>query len=51
MMTLGRETGLLIRLDNIGEKSVKQASRKLIIRKYDPIVNQYVLFNETKLKK
>ena len=35
----------------VGEKSVKQATRKLALRKYDPLVNQYVLFLESKLKK
>ena len=35
----------------IGEKNIKHAARKMILRKYDPIVNRYVLFAETKLKK
>ena len=35
----------------IGEKNIKYAARKLMLRKYDPIVNQYVLFAEQKLKK
>lgn len=35
----------------VGEKNVKQAARKLQLRKYDPLVNQYVLFLEHKLKK
>jgi ribosomal protein L33 len=35
----------------IGEKNVKNAARKLTLRKYDPIVNRYVLFTEQKLKK
>lgn len=35
----------------VGEKSVKQATRKLQLRKYDPMVNMYVLFVESKLKK
>lgn len=35
----------------VGEKSVKQATRKLALRKYDPLVNMYVLFVESKLKK
>jgi large subunit ribosomal protein L33 len=35
----------------VGEKSTKQATRKLALRKYDPLVNQYVLFLEQKLKK
>ena len=35
----------------VGEKSVKQATRKLALRKYDPLVNMYVLFLESKLKK
>ena len=35
----------------VGEKNVKQAARKLQLRKYDPMVNQYVLFLEHKLKK
>lgn len=30
----------------VGEKSTKQATRKLALRKYDPLVNQYVLFLE-----
>lgn len=30
----------------VGEKSTKQATRKLQLRKYDPLVNQYVLFLE-----
>jgi large subunit ribosomal protein L33 len=28
----------------IGEKNIKHAARKMMLRKYDPIVNQYVLF-------
>ena len=36
---------------DIGEKNIKHAARKLFMRKYDPIVNQYVLFTEHKLKK
>ena len=36
---------------NIGEKNIKYAARKMFLRKYDPIVNQYVLFTEQKLKK
>ena len=35
----------------IGEKNIKNAARKLMLRKYDPIVNRYVLFTEQKLKK
>lgn len=35
----------------IGEKNIKYAARKMMLRKYDPIVNQYVLFQEAKLKK
>lgn len=35
----------------VGEKNTKYAARKLALRKYDPMVNQYVLFLETKLKK
>ena len=35
----------------VGEKSTKQATRKLTLRKYDPIVNMHVLFTEQKLKK
>ena len=35
----------------IGEKNIKYAARKLMLRKYDPIVNMYVLFTEQKLKK
>ena len=35
----------------IGEKNVRHAARKLLLRKYDPIVNRYVLFFEQKLKK
>ena len=35
----------------VGEKSVKQASRKLWVRKYDPFVNRHVMFIEQKLKK
>ena len=35
----------------VGEKSTKQAARKLALRKYDPIVNMHVLFTEQKLKK
>ena len=30
----------------VGEKSTKYATRKLALRKYDPLVNQYVLFTE-----
>ena len=35
----------------VGEKSTKQATRKLVLRKYDPLVNMHVLFTEQKLKK
>ena len=35
----------------VGEKSTKQATRKLQLRKYDPIVNMHVIFSEQKLKK
>lgn len=35
----------------LGEKSTKYATRKLALRKYDPLVNRYVLFTEQKLKK
>lgn len=35
----------------VGEKSTKLATRKLALRKYDPMVNQHVMFLETKLKK
>ena len=35
----------------VGEKSTKQATRKMQLRKYDPIVNMHVLFTESKLKK
>ena len=35
----------------VGEKNIKHAARKMMLRKYDPVVNQYVLFQETKLKK
>ena len=35
----------------VGEKSSKQAARKLTLRKYDPLVNMHVLFTEQKLKK
>jgi len=35
----------------VGEKSTKQATRKLQLRKYDPLINQYCLFLEQKLKK
>ena len=35
----------------VGEKSTKHATRKLALRKYDPLVNRYVLFTEQKLKK
>ena len=34
-----------------GEKSIKLATRKLALRKYDPMVNMHVLFTEQKLKK
>lgn len=34
----------------VGEKNSRNAARKMTLRKYDPIVNQYVLFNEMKLK-
>ena len=30
----------------VGEKSIKHATRKLALRKYDPLVNRYVLFSE-----
>jgi ribosomal protein L33 len=35
----------------IGEKNIKHAARKMVLTKYDPIVNRYVLFTEQKLKK
>jgi large subunit ribosomal protein L33 len=35
----------------LGEKNVRHATRKLMLRKYDPLVNQYCLFVEQKLKK
>ena len=35
----------------VGEKNVKHATRKLALRKYDPMVDRYVLFTEQKLKK
>ena len=35
----------------VGEKNNRHAARKLMLRKYDPIVNRYVLFAEQKLKK
>ncbi|CDW87590.1 50s ribosomal protein l33 [Stylonychia lemnae] len=35
----------------IGEKNIKHAARKMMLRKFDPIVNRYVLFTEAKLKK
>lgn len=35
----------------VGEKNTKYATRKLALRKYDPMVNRYVLFLEQKLKK
>ena len=34
----------------VGEKNSKNAARRMTLMKYDPIVNQYVLFNEMKLK-
>lgn len=30
----------------VGEKNTRHAARKLMLRKYDPIVNRYVLFTE-----
>ncbi|CAI2386628.1 unnamed protein product [Moneuplotes crassus] len=33
-----------------GEKSVKQAARKMTLLKYDPLVNRHVLFTEIKMK-
>jgi len=33
----------------MGEKNTKFATRKMILRKYDPVVNQHVLFTESKL--
>ena len=39
------------KLQRLGEKNIKHAARKMMLRKYDPIVNQYVLFTEQKLKK
>ena len=35
----------------VGEKNNKHAARKLMLRKFDPIVNRHVLFTEQKLKK
>ncbi len=34
-----------------GEKNARNAARKLQLRKYDPVVNRYVMFVEQKLKK
>jgi large subunit ribosomal protein L33 len=34
----------------VGEKKTIHAARRLILRKYDPIVNMHVLFHEHKLK-
>lgn len=45
-------TGMNLRnKTHIGEKNIRNAARKLMLRKYDPIVNRYVLFTEQKLKK
>jgi len=35
---------------HVGEKNVKNATRKVALRKFDPIVNRYVIYNEFKLK-
>ncbi|CAI5739967.1 unnamed protein product [Peronospora destructor] len=32
-------------------KNPRNVTRKLSLRKYDPIVRQHVIFNETKIKK
>ncbi|CCI39593.1 unnamed protein product [Albugo candida] len=32
-------------------KNPRNVQRKLSLRKYDPIVRQHVIFNETKMKK
>ena len=48
---VGKYTLLLIAFMRVGEKNIKYAARKMLLRKYDPIVNQYVLFMEQKLKK
>ena len=34
----------------VGEKNARSAARRMSIMKYDPVVNRYVLFNESKLK-
>ena len=34
----------------VGKKSVDRAGQKLQLMKFDPIINQHVLFVETKLK-
>lgn len=35
----------------VAQKSVKQASQKLQLIKYDPLINMRVLFTEVKLKR
>ncbi|CAD8066542.1 unnamed protein product [Paramecium primaurelia] len=54
---MGKKTTLLFKLVSsagtgfyyYGEKSTKKVGSKLILRKYDPLVNQYVIFTEAKL--
>ena len=33
----------------LGSKATVNAIKKLTVRKYDPIINRHVIFNETKL--
>ncbi len=34
----------------VGKKSVDRAAQKISLMKFDPLINQHVLFVETKLK-
>ena len=34
----------------LGKKSTKSVLNKVCLRKYDPLVNEYVIFNEQKMK-
>ena len=55
---MGKKTTMMYKLVSsvgtgffyVGEKSTKQATRKLSLVKYDPLVNRHVLFTEQKLK-
>jgi len=35
---------------HVGEKNSKNATRKLAVKKFDPIINRHVMYYEHKLK-